>query len=98
MVGPLMFPADGKNADLSVPRRITYKLAEIFPDAVENDLYLHVKYQSADASNPNLAFQNNVAIMKALVAKYPEIKGRFRRRGSPRDRSVAIVTTVRYWR
>ena len=36
-----------------------------------------MKYQSASVSNTNQAYQDNVAVMKALVAKYPEVKDAF---------------------
>ena len=38
---------------------------------------LIVKYQAADASNTNQAYQDNVAVMKALVLKYPEVRDAF---------------------
>jgi hypothetical protein len=30
-----------------------------------------------DVSNTNLAYQDNIAVMKALVAKYPELRDAF---------------------
>ena len=73
---PADVPANGKTADLPVGA-VNYKLTDIFPDAVGNDLDLIVKYQAADASNTNQAYQSNVAVMKALVAKYPEVRDAF---------------------
>ncbi len=73
---PADLPADGKTADLTVGLA-TYKLTTIFPAAVANDLDLIVKYRAADISNTNLAYQNNVAVIKALVAKYPEVRDAF---------------------
>jgi DNA polymerase III epsilon subunit-like protein len=76
---PADVPANGKTADL--PSGPTpgghYTLTAIFPAAVGNDLDLIVKYQSADVSNTNLAYASNVAVIKALVAKYPELKDAF---------------------
>ncbi len=69
-------PGNGKTADL-VAGTATYKLTDLFPAAVGNDLDLIVKYQAADISNTNQAYQNNVAVIKALVAKYPEVKDAF---------------------
>jgi len=69
-------PANGKTVDLAAAAA-TYKLTAIFPEAVGNDLDLIVKYQAADASNTNQAYQSNVAVMKALVAKYPEVRDAF---------------------
>jgi len=73
---PTDLPADGKPEDLPAGAA-TYKLTELFPDAVGNDLDLIVKYQTADASNSNQAYQSNLAVMKALVSKYPELRDAF---------------------
>jgi hypothetical protein len=73
---PADVPAEGKTADLAVGT-VTYKLTAIFPEAVGDDLDLVVKYQAADVSNSNQAYQNNVAVIKALVAKYPEVREPF---------------------
>ena len=42
-----------------------------------NDLDVVVKYQSADVSNTARAFQENTAVIKALVAKFPEFREAF---------------------
>jgi hypothetical protein len=55
----------------------TYKLISIFPEIVGNDLDLIVKYQAADISNTNQAYQGNVTVIKALAAKYPEVRDAF---------------------
>jgi hypothetical protein len=73
---PADFPADGKTADLPVAGA-TYKLTAIFPEVVGNDLDLIVKYSAADISNSNQTYQNNVAVMKALLMKYPELRDAF---------------------
>lgn len=73
---PAGVPANGKTADLAAGAA-TYKLAAIFPEAVGNDLDLIVKYQVADVSNANQTYQSNVAVIKALAAKYPEIRDAF---------------------
>jgi hypothetical protein len=73
---PADLPADGKSSDLAAGAA-TYKLTAIFPQAVGDDLDLVVKYQVADVSNTSQAYQNNVAVMKALLAKYPELKDAF---------------------
>jgi predicted solute-binding protein len=49
----------------------------MFPQIVGNDLDLIVKYQSADISNTNLAYQSNVNVIKAVAAKYPEVRDAF---------------------
>jgi hypothetical protein len=73
---PADFPADGKTADLAAGTT-TYKLTALFPEVVGNDLDLIVRYQAADVSNTNNTYQSNVAVMKALVTKYPELRDAF---------------------
>ena len=75
-VQPTDLPADGKTVDLAAGT-MTYKLTEAFAQAVGNDLDLIVKYQSSNVSNTNQAYQDNVAVMKGLVAKFPELKDAF---------------------
>ncbi len=56
----------------------TYRVTQIFPDGVGNDLDLIVKYQAAtDLSNTAAAFQDNMAVIKAVVARYPELRDAF---------------------
>ncbi len=87
---PADFPADGKTVDFySVPSRSpeaakaprspasTYRLTEIFPQLVGGDLDLTVKYEAADISNTTQTYQSNVAVMKALLAKFPELRDAF---------------------
>ena len=73
---PADLPADGKTANLSVGGA-TYKLTAIFPEVVGNDLDLIVKYSASDVSNSNQTYQQNVAVMKALLTKYPELRDAF---------------------
>jgi hypothetical protein len=73
---PADFPAEGKTADLS-GGAATYKLTAIYPQIVGGDLDLTVTYQVADISNSNQTYQTNLAVMKALVTKYPELKEAF---------------------
>jgi hypothetical protein len=73
---PADMPAHGKTADL-VAGTATYKLTSAFPQAVGDDLDLVVKYQAADVSNTNAAYQSNVAVMKALVTAHPELRSAF---------------------
>ncbi len=73
---PADFPADGKTTDLPAGTN-TYKLTALFPEVVGNDLDLIVKYQVADVSNTTQVYQSNVAVMKALLAKYPEVRDAF---------------------
>ncbi|MGB8112256.1 MAG: hypothetical protein WCF22_00705, partial [Candidatus Sulfotelmatobacter sp.] len=73
---PADFPEDGKTADLTAAAT-TYKLTALFPEVVGNDLDLIVKYQVPSIANSNQTYQSNVAVMKALVAKYPELRDAF---------------------
>jgi len=73
---PADIPANGKTIDLPAGT-VRYKLTAIFPEVVGTDLDLIVKYQAADISNTNLAYQNNIAVIKALVMKYPEVRDAF---------------------
>jgi hypothetical protein len=73
---PADIPSNGKTADLSAGSA-SYKLTAVYPEAVGSDLDLIVKYQAADISNTNQVYQNNVAVIKAFVAKYPELRDAF---------------------
>ena len=56
--------------------------------SVGSDLDLVVRYQAADVSNTVQTFQVNTAVIKALVAKFPEFRDAFDGRRSPRGRAV----------
>lgn len=70
-------PADLPPGNLPAPNGKMYKLTTMFPLAVGNDLELVVKFESADVSNTGAAFQDNVAVMKGIVSKYPEFRDAF---------------------
>ena len=55
----------------------SYKVTDLFPIPVGQDFDLVVRYQSADVSDTGKTFQDNTAVMKALVAKYPELRDAF---------------------
>lgn len=69
-------PADLPPADLTAGTK-TYKITDLFPIPVGQDFDLVVRYQSADVSDTGRTFQDNAAVMKALVAKYPELRDAF---------------------
>lgn len=73
---PSDLPAGGKTVDLAAGGS-TFKLSSVFPEAVGTDLDLIVRYQSANVSNTNLAYQDNLNVIKALVMKYPEVRDSF---------------------
>jgi len=73
---PSDVPADGKTVDLSAGGK-TYHLSDIFPLAVGNDLDVVVRYQVPDISDNARVFQDNMAVIKSLVTKYPELRDAF---------------------
>ena len=75
-VQPADMPVNGNAVDLGAAGK-TYRMTEIFPLAVGNDLDVVVKYSSGDISNTQKTFQENMAVMKALVAKFPELREAF---------------------
>lgn len=54
-----------------------FKADEITPVPIDNNLYLRIPYVTPDATNPRLASQDNLAVIKALVAKFPELRDAF---------------------
>jgi hypothetical protein len=73
---PADIPTNANVVDMSAGGKI-YHLTEIFPLAAGDDLDVVVKYQAADISNTALTFQENKAVIKALVTKYPEFREAF---------------------
>ena len=73
---PTDLPAGGSSVDLSFEGK-TYHLTNAFAVGVGNDIDLVVKYQAADISNTNRTYQENVAVIKALAAKLPELRQGF---------------------
>jgi hypothetical protein len=73
---PVDIPVNGKTVDLAVGTA-AYKVTAVFPEVVGNDLDLIVKYQVPDISNNTQTYSNNVAVIKALVTKYPEVRDAF---------------------
>jgi hypothetical protein len=70
-------PSDLPPSDLSAANGKTYKLTAMYPLVVGSDLDLIVKFQSTDVSNTSAAFQDNMAVIKAIVSKYPELRDAF---------------------
>ena len=54
-----------------------YRVTSIFPVGVGDDLDLVVKYQCPSVANTAQTYQENVAAIHALVAKYPEYRNAF---------------------
>jgi hypothetical protein len=70
-------PAGGNTTDLVAPGGKTYKLITVSPLPVQQDLDLLVRYQTASVADTGQAFQENMAVMKALITKYPEFRDAF---------------------
>lgn len=75
-VQPTDLPAGGNSADFVADGK-TYKLTAAFLVGVGNDLDLVVKYATPDVSNANQTYQQNVSLIKALAAKFPELRSGF---------------------
>ena len=73
---PADVPMNGNTVDISAGGK-NYHWTEIFPLAVGEDLDVVVKYQSSDISDTTRTFQENSAVIKALVAKFPELREAF---------------------
>jgi hypothetical protein len=76
-IKPADFPADGNITDLTTPTGTTYKLTAVFPFASSQELDVVVKYQTASVSDTGQTFQTNMAVMKALLLKFPELHDAF---------------------
>ena len=75
-IKPADLPLDGNTVDLATGGK-TYKLTTMFPVAVAQDLDVVVKYQASDVSRAAETFKDNMAVIHALVAKYPELRDAF---------------------
>ncbi len=75
-VKPTDLPAAGNPVDLPANGK-TYKLTTIFPLPEGKDLDVVVKYESPDISDTTKTFQDNMAVTKALIAKFPELRDAF---------------------
>ncbi|MFZ0478565.1 MAG: hypothetical protein WAL71_05400 [Terriglobales bacterium] len=73
---PLDMPVDDKALDLTAGGK-TYHWTAIFPLAVADDLDVVVKYSAADISNTPKTFEENQLVIRALLAKFPELKTAF---------------------
>ena len=76
-VQPTDMPNNGNTVDLTAPGSHSYRMTDIFPLAVGDDLDVVVKYASTDISNTQKTFQDNMAVIKALVTRFPELRDAF---------------------
>jgi hypothetical protein len=75
-VKPSDLPTEQAPMNLSAGGK-TYALIALFPTPVEKDLDVVVRYRTADISDTGRTYQENLAVMKALLAKYPEFRTAF---------------------
>lgn len=75
-VQPTDLPAQGNSIDLTVSGKV-HRLTSLFAVGVDRDVDLVVKYEAASVADTSQTYQQNVAIIKALVAKYPEFRDAF---------------------
>ncbi len=73
---PVDLPSQDKPLALAAGTK-TYNITDMSAVAVGTDLDLRVRYQTPDATNTAQAFQDNIAVIKAIVAKYPELRNAF---------------------
>src|SRR5262245_18069539 len=73
---PTDLPVTGP-VDLAALNGKSYKLTEVFPVVVDNNLDLVVKYSVPDVSDTAKTFQDNMAVIKAVVTKFPELRETF---------------------
>ena len=69
-------PADFPPAEMTAASK-AFKITSVFLLPVDKDIDLIVKYASPDVSNSGQIFQDNQALIRALVAKYPEFRDAF---------------------
>ena len=75
-VQPSDLPVGGNTIDLAVGAKAC-KLTNTYPVAFNDEINLVVKYQAGDVSNTAQTYQENIALIKAIVAKYPEFREAF---------------------
>jgi hypothetical protein len=73
---PADMPSDSAPLSLSANGKV-FKVTELAAVPVDNNLDLRVRYVNPDAGNSGVAFQDNMAVIKAIVAKYPEVRDAF---------------------
>jgi hypothetical protein len=73
---PADIPSDSAPLSLSANGKV-FKVTELAAVPVDNNLDLRVRYVNPDAGDSAVAFKDNMAIIKAIVAKYPEVRDGF---------------------
>jgi hypothetical protein len=73
---PADLPINGP-VDLAAAGGKSYKLTQVFPVQADNGEDLVVKYSLPDISDTAKTFADNMAVIKAVVTKYPEYRETF---------------------
>jgi len=73
---PSDLPSDSAALSISANGKV-FKITELAAVPVDNNLDLRIRYQNPNAGNSGIAFQDNMAVIKAVVAKYPEFRDAF---------------------
>ncbi len=73
---PSDMPSDASPLNLAANGK-TFKVTEMVAVPVEDNLDLRIRYGNPQASDSGVAFQDNMAVSKAIVAKYPEVRDAF---------------------
>jgi hypothetical protein len=75
-VKPADLPSNGSSVDLAGAGK-TYRLTAAFPLPVGQDFDLVIKYETASIADTGKTFQENSAVMKAVLTKFPEFRDAF---------------------
>jgi hypothetical protein len=67
----------GGPVDLAATGGRTYRITHMSALPVRGELHLLVRYQTPDVSNTQKTFDDNVVVITALVARYPEYREAF---------------------
>jgi hypothetical protein len=74
---PADIPTNGQPVTLAAANGKSYSLTQVFPVLVENGMDLVVKYSEPDISDTGKTFQDNMAVISALIGKIPEFRQTF---------------------
>lgn len=75
-VRPADLPTPSNPVNLTANGK-TYHVTQLFPTPVADALDIVVKFQVASVADQSAAYQDNVNVMKGLLAKYPELRDAF---------------------
>jgi len=73
---PANLPSNSAPLSLSANGKV-FKVTDLTGVTADNALDLKVVYDNPNAGDSGQAFQDNMAVIKAVVAKYPEVRGAF---------------------